>query len=112
MKPAPLPANEAERLRILQELRLGEAGITSALAAIARLAGSQSGWPIGAIGLVGEYRQWFAAAPGRALPETPREFSFCAHALAIDGAFEVVDAASDERFADSPLVTGVPHVRA
>uniref|UniRef100_UPI001852F6A2 PAS domain S-box protein n=1 Tax=Methylibium sp. TaxID=2067992 RepID=UPI001852F6A2 len=112
MKPAPLPANEAERLRILHELRFGEAGITPALAAIARLARSQSGWPIGAISLVDEQRQWFAAAAGMAPIEAPREYSFCAHAIVGDGVFEVVDAAADDRFADSPLVSGTPRVRA
>jgi PAS domain S-box-containing protein len=112
MKPAPLPDREAERLRILRELRFDETGIAAALAAIARLAARHSGWPVAGVSLVDEQRQWFAAVAGRAPSQASRESSLCARVLFAEGPFEVFDAAADERFTDSPLVKGTPPVRA
>ncbi|WP_428423024.1 PAS domain S-box protein [Methylibium sp.] len=112
MKSAPAPAGDAERLRVLHELRLVDTEVDPAFAAIARLARQHTGWPIGAVSLVDAHRQWFAAAAGLDIRETPRDVAFCAHAILDAGALEVVDASSDERFANNPLVTDAPHARA
>ncbi|GAB3894716.1 sensor histidine kinase [Spirosoma agri] len=67
--------------------------------------------PISLISLVDEKRQWFKANRGLALRETPRQFSFCAHAILNPyETFLVPDARQDERFASNPFVTGAPHV--
>jgi PAS domain S-box-containing protein len=42
--------------------------------------------------------------------ETPRDISFCGHALHQRDLFIVPDATRDERFLDNPLVTGEPRV--
>jgi diguanylate cyclase (GGDEF)-like protein len=42
---------------------------------------------------------------------TPRELSFCSHAVSDDDVMVVPDTLADSRFADNPFVTGEPHVR-
>src|SRR3990170_3286399 len=56
-------------------------------------------------------RQRFLANAGIEAKETPRDISFCAHAMLCDELMEVRDAAIDPRFAGNPMVTGEPHIR-
>lgn len=63
------------------------------------------------VSLVDSDRQWFKSRLGLAVCQTPREVSFCAHALSGDRALVVSDATLDPRFADNPLVTGEPGLR-
>ncbi len=68
--------------------------------------------PIALISLIDTKRQWFKAKTGLNVSETPRNVSFCGHAVLLDhGELIVADARLDERFADNPLVTGEPHIR-
>ena len=68
--------------------------------------------PIAMISLVDKNRQWFKAAVGVNVKETPRDVAFCAHTiLHTDRTMLVEDALKDVRFADSTLVTSEPHVR-
>ncbi len=64
--------------------------------------------PIALISLVDDKRQFFKSRVGLAVSETPRDISFCAHAIAPEttGPLLVPDALSDARFVDNPLVTG------
>ncbi len=66
---------------------------------------------ISLISLVDEHRQWFKAKVGLETPETPREFSFCTHALSQTDLLIVPDATQDARFAKNPFVTGDPGIR-
>ncbi|AUD02046.1 GAF domain-containing sensor histidine kinase [Spirosoma pollinicola] len=67
--------------------------------------------PIALISLVDEKRQWFKSNHGLPVRETPREYSFCAHAIINPNEQLIVtDSREDERFAKNPLVTGDPHV--
>ena len=67
--------------------------------------------PIALISLVDHERQWFKSCHGVELQETFRTGSMCGLALLGEGVLEIPDARADPRFADSPLVTGPPHIR-
>src|SRR4051794_15140170 len=77
---------------------------TPELRAITDFAGTLCATPIALISLVEEARQTFIARTGLDATETPRETSFCAHAMLGDAIMEVLDATADPRFADNALV--------
>lgn len=67
--------------------------------------------PMCAVSLIDKDRQWFKARRGINHCETARDISFCTHAIKNSEPFLVPNALLDGRFANSPLVTGVPHIR-
>ncbi|SFB88845.1 GAF domain-containing protein [Massilia yuzhufengensis] len=107
----PIPANEQERLALLHELLLLDTPPEERLDKIVEFAASEFDVPICLISLVDSNRQWFKARVGISACETPRDVSFCAHALSSDGLLMVPDALLDPRFHDNPLVGNPPHVR-
>ncbi|MCC2656351.1 MAG: domain S-box [Panacagrimonas sp.] len=110
--PAALPANEAERLAALRELRLLDTLPEPSYQDIVTLASSICDVPIALISLLDEERQWFKARVGLEAAETARELAFCGHAiLQPDQMLEVADARKDPRFRENPLVTGAPDIR-
>ena len=66
--------------------------------------------PISTVTIVDEHRQWFKAAVGLDVPETPRDISFCTHAIELEQPLVVEDTAKDPRFSANPLVLGAPHL--
>jgi diguanylate cyclase (GGDEF)-like protein len=63
------------------------------------------------VSLIDTDRQWFKARCGFDADETPRDVSFCTHAIAANEMLVIRDALLDPRFADNPMVTGAPFVR-
>ena len=111
MKVAPLPANEAERLKALQEYQLLDTLPEEVYDDITRIATEITGVPIALLTLLDSDRQWFKSKQGLEISETPRDYSFCSHAIINpDEMLIVEDARYDERFHDNPLTTGEPHV--
>ncbi|MCC5613027.1 GAF domain-containing protein, partial [Nostoc sp. CHAB 5834] len=111
MKSASLPANEETRLQALVDYKLLDTAPESIYDDVTRMASEICRTPISLISLVDADRQWFKSKLGVKGDETPREQSFCAHAiLEPNEIFIVPDARQDDRFSDNPLTTGSPHV--
>jgi diguanylate cyclase (GGDEF)-like protein len=106
-----LPANEPERLDALHALNILDTPQEERFDRLTRLAKRLFSVPIAMVSLVDANRQWFKSCVGIASTGTPRNISFCGHAILSDGIMLVPDAGADERFYDNPLVTGAPNIR-
>ena len=111
MTPAPLPADEDERLSAMRALLWLDTPPEERFDRLARFVAEQLDVPIALLTLVDGQRQWFKARVGLDATETPRDISFCGHAIMKNDLFIVEDASRDPRFSDNPLVTGEPHIR-
>src|SRR5271156_1772465 len=111
MRPASIPPNESERLAALRRYDILDMPAEADFDNFTRLASQICGTPIATITLVDAARQWFKSNIGLEVTETPRDISFCGHAIAGSEILEVPNALEDERFRDNPLVTGDPNVR-
>jgi PAS domain S-box-containing protein len=106
-----IPVNEIERLAALKNTGLLDDLTTGDFDRFTRLAQALFGCKISLFSLIDEKRQWFKSRQGTALKETPRDISFCAHAVFDNQLLYVPDATIDARFANNPLVTGEPAIR-
>jgi signal transduction histidine kinase len=111
MQKAPLPYDELERLKTLQEYEILDTLPETAFDDLVLMASQICQTPVALISLVDGDRQWFKAKTGTDAAETPRDLAFCAHAILNDAVFSVPDATLDERFKDNPLVTEGPKIR-
>ncbi|GCB02859.1 sensor domain-containing diguanylate cyclase [Ralstonia sp. SET104] len=111
MKPAPIPHNEAERLASLQDMLLLSTPDEELFDRVTRTTKRVFDAPIVLVSLIDAQRQWFKSCVGLGARETPRDISFCGHAVAADQMLVIPDTMADPRFADNPLVTGAPHIR-
>ncbi|WP_035057568.1 sensor domain-containing diguanylate cyclase [Andreprevotia chitinilytica] len=105
------PENEAQRIALLHQLTILDTPPEPVFDRITRVAARVLGVPTAVISLVDENRQWFKSRYGLDTTETPRDISFCGHAILGEDTLVVADAQADERFHDNPLVTGAPHIR-
>lgn len=103
--------NEQERLKKLRAYDILDTGPEESFDRITRVSKNALNVPIALISLVDEDRQWFKSRQGLDAPETPRDISFCTHAIQSSQPFIVNDAHADERFRHNPLVTGDPNIR-
>ena len=102
---------ESARTQAIQNFGLAEMIGSKTLTRITDFATTLCAAPVALVSIVEGDRQWFPARSGLEVEETPRETSFCAHAMCGTDIMVVPDARQDHRFADNPLVTGEPHIR-
>lgn len=108
---APLPHNEALRLRALRELLILDTPPEARFDRISAFAAREFDVPMALVSLVDRDRQWFKSNFGLEERETPRDTSFCGHAISERDALVVPDALKDPRFIDNPMVLGKPFIR-
>lgn len=111
MQPPAKHPTEHERLLELESLQILDTPPEERYDRITRIAQVALDAPIALVSLIDEQRQWFKSRQGLDVPETPRDISFCGHAVAEDRMLIVQDAAEDRRFSDNPLVAGEPRIR-
>ena len=102
---------ELYRLKAVSRFKELDPGITMDLNDIVDLAAQICNTPVAIITLLDEDKQWFKAAKGTDVTDTPRELSFCDNTIKQTGVFIVPDMLADERYNQNPLVTGDPNVR-
>ncbi len=105
------PGLERRRLAALRRYDILDTPAEADFDDFTRLASQICGTPIALISLVEQNRQWFKSEFGLGVRETPIEVSVCRHAIQQKDVFVVPDMIRDERFKDSALVHGDPHMR-
>jgi PAS domain S-box-containing protein len=103
---------EAERLATLRRTGLLDSEPSESFDRVTRLAARTLSVPTVLVSLVDTTRQWFKSRYGCEFQESPRDISFCTHTVARRKPLVVPDAALDVRFANNPLVTNAPRIRA
>ena len=111
MKSPELPKNEAQRVKTLKSLNILDTLPEERFDRLTRMSKRLFDVPIALVSLVDENRQWFKSCMGLDVSETPRDISFCGHAILGSEVFVIPDATKDLRFADNPLVADAPDIR-
>ncbi len=102
---------ESDRLKALEELGLDRQP-EQVFDDITRLAATICDTPISLITLIEADVQWMKSRYGLSVLETPRDVSFCSHAINTPNELmEVPNTLEDERFRNNPLVMQDPKLR-
>ncbi len=105
------PLSEDSRIEALLALNILDTQPEERFDRLTRMAKISLDVPIAVVSLVDNNRQWFKSSVGLDVKETPRDISFCGHAIHSDEMLIVQDASKDKRFADNPLVLNDPKIR-
>ena len=111
MKAPDIPHDDHARIKSLRALNILDTPPEESFDRLTRMAKRLFGVPIAIVSLVDENRQWFKSSIGVTTTETPRDISFCGHAILGDGPFVIPDTFADVRFSDNPLVLNDPFIR-
>lgn len=111
MTQSPKQKQEEERLAELKSFEILDTPAETIYDQITSLASVMCDTPIAVVSLVDRDRQWFKSTLGLDATETPRNVSFCSHAILQADVLEIKDATLDDRFKDNPLVQGNPNIR-
>lgn len=102
---------ESRRIASLRALNVLDTPNEARFDRLALLAQRLFNVPIALISLVDVQRQWFKSRVGFDARETPRNESFCTHAVKGRSVMVIEDATIDHRVARLPMVTGESHIR-
>jgi GAF domain-containing protein len=108
---APIPANEGARLETLRQYSILDTEAEDSFNDLTSIASMLCNTPVALISLVDTNRQWSKARVGLGIIDTPRDISFCAHAILQDGPLVVRDTLDDDRFKDNRMVLQKPYIR-
>lgn len=108
---APLPDDEAARLKALRQYQILNTDSEAIFDDITHLTAYICGTPIALVSLIDDCRQWFKSKVGLAVTETPRDIAFCAYTILQSDVLIIADTLADQRFATNPLVTADPSIR-
>ncbi|MBK8306304.1 MAG: diguanylate cyclase [Gammaproteobacteria bacterium] len=106
-----IPPHEDKRLAALASLGIINSPAEERFDRVTELAQRLFDVPIALVSLVTADTQWSKSLQGSLARETPRELSFCAHAILRKDALFVPDALQDPAFAANPLVVAEPGIR-
>ncbi|MFK7814773.1 MAG: diguanylate cyclase [Gammaproteobacteria bacterium] len=111
MKKPGISVTEDTRIETLRALNILDTPPEERFDRLTRIAKKSFNVPTALVSLIDDNRQWFKSSVGLEVSETPRDVSFCGHAILNDDIFIIRDARCDERFHDNPLVQGEPWIR-
>jgi len=101
---APIPEYETRRLEAVGRYAILDTPDEESFDRITRLAAGLFSSPIALISIVAQDRVWFKSRIGSTVGETARRDSFSAWTILSHAVLVVRDAATDERFRDSPVL--------
>ncbi len=106
MIPSTFPLNEIQRQVAVEKYKLLDTLPEESYDSITKLMAFICGTPISLITLLDKDRNFLKSHYGVPFAESPRDISFCGHAINSDQPLTIVeDSRKDERFFDNPLVT-------
>lgn len=100
-----LPENETQRLEATKSYNILDTLPEQDYDSITELAAYICDIPIALITALDDKRNFFKSHHGIPFNESPRDISFCGHAILGNEILIIEDAREDERFKDNPLVT-------
>ena len=111
MRKPDIPRDEKARRQDLKALDILDTPPEERFDRLTRIANRLFNVPIALVSLIDDDRQWFKSSVGLSAFETPRDISFCGHAILGNDIFVVNDTTKDKRFDDNPLVLDGPNIR-
>lgn len=111
MQKAIKPENEEGRMEALHKLAILDTESEERFDILTREAIEKLNVRMSMVSIIDSDREWFKSCAGIDQKESPRDVSFCGHALLATNMFVVEDTFKDSRFADNPMVIGYPFIR-
>jgi hypothetical protein len=102
--PAQSPTDEDVRVQALRALETLDTAPDAELDALVEAASQVCAMPLSLISLIDSDRQWFKGKTGLDATQTPRDISFCGHAILQDDIFKMLHVLIYPHFAGNSFV--------